>query len=571
MAIDTVKRRQFDKKIASSLHAKPLAGRVLAGRGICRRDEVQLHSKQLPSPNTLADFDTAVSLLADAVTNKNKILIVGDYDADGATSTALATHVLRSMAVDVSYLVPNRFEYGYGLSAEIVDVALQSKPDLILTVDNGVASNEGVEKAVKAGVTVVVTDHHLPPEVLPDANAIVNPNRSDCNFPAKNICGVGVIFYVMTGLCRRLQKLKWFEQHNISVPNMAAYLDLVALGTVADVVPLDRTNRILVDQGVKRIRADATRPGIKALFEVAGRRQGWCLTQDLGFFIAPRLNAAGRLADMTVGIECLLADDDKTAQRHAAELNQINSQRRAIQTGMNAEAEMQIDKLQLDGELPAALALYQPDWHEGVIGIVAGRIKERCHRPVFAFARTADGTLKGSGRSIAGIHIRDILMEIVASSPGMLKKFGGHAMAAGVTLHESDYESFAKAFNERVSLKFGGLPPTREWLTDGELEDEELNLENAELMQFLQPWGQAFEAPTFDGVFHIESVRIVGNNHSKMLIRRVDGKSKLPAMAFNRQIDNRQSDCWRAVYRLDVNHYRNTNSLQLLIEYLEPA
>ncbi len=569
--MDTVRRREFDKKIASELHARPLAGRVLAGRGIRSTDEVQLNSKQLPSPATLADFDTAVKLLTEAITQKKKILIVGDYDADGATSTALAMHVLQSIGVDASYLVPNRFEYGYGLSAEIVAVALQSAPDLILTVDNGVASNEGVEKAIQAGVTVVVTDHHLPPEELPDAHAIVNPNRSDCSFPAKNICGVGVIFYVMTGLCRNLQKIGWFEQHQIAVPNMAAYLDLVALGTVADVVPLDRTNRILVDQGVKRIRADATRPGIRALFAVAGRRQGWCLTQDLGFFIAPRLNAAGRLTDMTVGIECLLAKDEKTAQQLATELNQINSQRRAIQSGMNAEAEKQIDKLQLEGELPAALALYQPDWHEGVIGIVAGRIKERCHRPVFAFARTADGTLKGSGRSIAGIHIRDILMEIVASSPGILKKFGGHAMAAGVTLAESDFESFAEAFNERVSRKLGGVPPSREWLTDGELEDEELNLENAELMQFLQPWGQAFEAPTFDGVFHIESVRIVGNNHSKMLIRRANGKSKLPAIAFNRQIDNSQSKNWRAVYRLDVNHFRNTSSLQLLIEYLEPA
>lgn len=571
MAIDTVKRRKFNKKVASTLHATPLAGRVLAGRGLQHSDEVQLQSKQLPAPDTFADFDSAVTLLASAITNKQKILIVGDYDADGATSTALATHVLRSISADTDYLVPNRFEYGYGLSAEIVDVALKLNPDLILTVDNGIASNEGVEKAVKAGVKVVVTDHHLPPEVLPVAHAIVNPNRADCNFPSKNVCGVGVIFYVMTGLCRRLQKIGWFEKHNLGVPNMAAYLDLVALGTVADVVPFDRTNRILVDQGIKRIRADATRPGIKALFEVAGRRQGWCQTQDLGFFIAPRLNAAGRLADMTVGIECLLAEDEKKANRLAGELNQINSQRRSIQAGMNAEAEEQIDKLQLSGELPSALALYQPDWHEGVIGIVAGRIKERCHRPVFAFARSADGTLKGSGRSIPDIHIRDILMEIVASSPGILKKFGGHAMAAGVTLAESDFDAFSKAFVERVSLKLGGAPPAREWLTDGELEDSELNLENAELMQFLQPWGQAFEAPTFDGVFHIESVRIVGNNHSKMLIRRADGRSKVPAMAFNRQIDTSLSKSWRAVYRLDVNHYRNNSSLQLLIEYLEPV
>lgn len=571
MSRDTVRRREFDHQIAGCLHKQPLAGRVLAGRGLQNSREVLLRSKELPAPASMADFEVAVDLLCDAVLQQKSILIVGDYDADGATSTALASHVLRSCGAVVQYLVPNRFEYGYGLSAEIVSVALDMKPDLILTVDNGVASNDGVAKAIKAGVTVLVTDHHLPPEVLPDAHAIVNPNRIDCNFPAKNICGVGVIFYVMTGLCRRLQKHNWFEKQSLTVPNMADYLDLVALGTVADVVPLDRTNRILIDQGIKRIRADVTRPGIRALFEVAGRKQGWCMTQDLGFFIAPRLNAAGRLADMTVGIECLLAEDSSTAMALATELQNINSQRRAIQTGMNAEAESKIEQLQLDGDLPDALVLYEPDWHEGVIGIVAGKIKERCHRPVFAFARAADGTLKGSGRSIPDIHIRDMLMEVVASSPGILKKFGGHAMAAGVSLAETDLAAFTDAFVERVSLKLGGAPPKREWLTDGELEDEELNLENAELMQFLQPWGQAFEAPTFDDIFHIESVRVVGNNHSKMLIRRANGRSKLPAMAFNCQIDCTQSERWRAVYRLDVNHYKNTSSLQLLIEYLEPV
>ncbi len=571
MSGDTVKRRKFDYKIARSLHDKPLAGRVLAGRGLQNSNEVLLQSRELPPPGSMADFEVAVDLLTSAVINKQSILVVGDYDADGATSTALAIHVLRSCGVDARYLVPNRFEYGYGLSAEIVAVALDQKPDLILTVDNGVASNEGVAKAVAAGVTVVVTDHHLPPQVLPDAQAIVNPNRVDCKFPAKNICGVGVVFYVMTGLCRRLQKHSWFEKQNLKAPNMAEYLDLVALGTVADVVPLDKTNRILIDQGVKRIRADATRPGIRALFEVAGRGQQRCMTQDLGFFIAPRLNAAGRLADMTVGIECLLAEDKHTATVLAAELQQINAQRRSIQTGMNAEAEKQIDKLQLDGELPAALVLYEPDWHEGVIGIVAGRIKERCHRPVFAFARSADGTLKGSGRSIADIHIRDILMEIVASSPGILKKFGGHAMAAGVTLAETDLQAFTQAFTERVSLKLGGVPALREWLTDGELDDDELNLENAELMQFLQPWGQSFEAPMFDDVFQIESVRIVGSNHSKMLLRRTKGRNKLPAIAFNCRVDSSRSTQWRAVYRLDVNHYKNTSSLQLLVEYLEPV
>ena len=570
MSGDTVKRREFDRQIAGTLHDKPLAGRVLAARGLQNSDEILLKSRDLPAPDAMADFDKAVGLLADAVLNNQLILIVGDYDADGATSTALAVHVLRACSVNCQYLVPNRFEYGYGLSAEIVAVALEQKPDLILTVDNGIASNDGVAKAVEAGVTVVVTDHHLPPEVLPEAHAIVNPNRLDCGFTAKNVCGVGVIFYVMTGLCRRLQKLKWFEKHNRPVPNMATYLDLVALGTVADVVPLDKTNRILVDQGVKRIRADATRPGIRALFEVAGRQQSRCMTQDLGFFIAPRLNAAGRLADMTVGIECLLAEDKNSAVALASELQQINSQRRSIQAGMNAEAESQIEQLQLSGDLPPALVLYEPQWHEGVIGIVAGRIKERCHRPVFAFARSTDGTLKGSGRSIADVHIRDTLMDIVASSPGILKKFGGHAMAAGASLAESDLPAFTDAFIECVSQRLGGTSPQREWLTDGELDDKELCLENAELMQFLQPWGQSFEAPTFDDIFCIESVRIVGNNHSKMLIRRSNGRSKLPAIAFNRQIDCTRSERWRVVYRLDVNHYKNTTSLQLLIDYLEP-
>ncbi len=572
MQKDKVKRRSFDQTIACALHEKPLAGRVLAGRGLQHADEVLLQNNQLPTPGALADYKQAVSLLSDAVTQNKKIIIVGDYDADGATSTALATHVLRAAGANVSYLVPNRFEFGYGLSPKIVEVALKDSPDLILTVDNGIASIEGVQAAVAAGVTVVVTDHHLPPEVLPQADAIVNPNRVDCQFPSKNICGVGVIFYVMVGLVRKLTNEKWFEQHNLTLPNMADYLDLVALGTVADVVPFDRANRILVDQGVKRIRADRTRPGIRALFTVAAKRQGWCQTQDLGFFIAPRLNAAGRLADMTVGIECLLATSDSEALAYATELNQINSARRSIQAGMSKEADEQVAALvdQLGGELPAALALYNPNWHEGVVGIVAGKIKERCHRPVFAFAKSEDGTLKGSGRSIAGVHIRDILVEIVASNPGMLKKFGGHAMAAGLSLQESDFDAFSKAFAERVAIKLDGKPPTREWLTDGELDDEEMCLENAELMQFLQPWGQSFEAPQFDDVFHIESVKLVGNAHSKMIIRRSNGQLKVPAIAFNRQIEADKNQRFRAVYRLDVNHYRNASSLQLLIEYLEP-
>ncbi len=571
MSIDKVRRRSFDPQIAETLHDKPLAGRVLAARGIQHSKEVVLPSSELPPPDKMADFATAVDLLSQAVQHKQSILIVGDYDADGATSTALAMLVLRACNADANYLVPNRFEYGYGLSAEIVAVALESKPDVILTVDNGIASHEGVAKAVQAGVTVVVTDHHLPPEVLPQAHAMVNPNRNDCVFPSKHLCGVGVIFYVMTGLCRRLQQTAWFESQNLPLPNMASYLDLVALGTVADVVPLDKTNRILVDQGVKRIRADATRPGIRALFAVAGRKQHNCMTQDLGFFIAPRLNAAGRLADMTVGVECLLATDIERATELAAELQRINSARRAIQDDMNAEAELQIEKLQLNGELPAALVMYEPAWHEGVIGIVAGKIKERFHRPVFAFAQTADGSLKGSGRSIAEVHIRDVLMEVAAARPDMLHKFGGHAMAAGLSLQTDLLQAFTDAVVATVTSKLGGDAPQREWLTDGALEDEELNLENAQLMQFLQPWGQSFEAPSFDDVFCIESVRIVGNNHSKMLLRRPNSRQKLPAIAFNRLIDSSQSEQWHAVYQLDVNDYNNSRSLQLVVQYIAPV
>lgn len=588
---ERVVRRKIDLQLAENLHKNPLAGRLLAGRGLQHVDEVLLQTSQLPKPDQLADFSTAVNLLAVSVQKQHSIVVIGDYDADGATSTALAVHVLRKSGAQVSYLVPNRFEFGYGLSPEVVAVALQEKPDLILTTDNGVASNEGVLKAKEAGVTVVVTDHHLPPEVLPEADAIVNPNRKDCNFPSKNICGVGVIFYVMAGLCRSLQSAGWYEQQNLTMPHMPAYLDLVALGTVADVVPLDRTNRVLVDQGVRRIRADETRAGIRALFRVAGRQQPVCMTQDLGFFIAPRLNAAGRLADMTTGIECLLADDTNVALDLATELNTINTQRRSIQSGMNEEAERQVGELisQYDGNPPSAISLYHPDWHEGVIGIVAGRIKERCHRPVFAFAKSADGTLKGSGRSIDGVHIRDILMDMVAVRPDLLKKFGGHAMAAGVTLNgitpndvsqsgvsqndemaDNNFDAFSQLFNERVAIKLDGVPPAREWLTDGELDDGELCLENAELIRYLQPWGQMFPAPLFDDVFQIESSRILRNAHSRLVLRRCKGRRKLAAIAFNRVVETDNSQTWRIVYRLDVNHYRESKSLQLLVEHLEP-
>lgn len=573
MTLDHIRRRTFEPSVASRLHEHPLIGRILAGRGITHSDELALQLKHLPAPAHMRDFDRAVELLAEAVTSAKKILIVGDYDADGATSTALACHALRSLGATVEYLVPSRFKYGYGLSAAIVEVALQRKPQVLLTVDNGIASVSGVEAARQANLSVVVTDHHLPPEQLPAADALVNPNRLDCQFPGKNLCGVGVIFYVMSGLCRALQRCGWLESKNLDMPKMADYLDLVAVGTVSDVVPLDQFNRILVEQGLRRIRAGQARPGVLALFEVAGRQHRYATADDLGFIVGPRLNAAGRLDDMSIGVDCLLADNIGMALPAARELDQLNRSRRQIESGMRADAEAQVEAV-LDaqsGTLPQALVLYQPDWHEGVIGIVAGRIKEQCHRPVFAFAKSADGTLKGSGRSVAGVHIRDILMAIVAGQPDLLSKFGGHAMAAGATLKEANLESFRQAFIAEVDRVLNGNTLQREWLTDGALDDQEMSLANASLVKYFQPWGQAFPYPCFDDDFEIRDVRMVGNGHSRLLLRRVGGKREVPAIVFNRVIEVGDQKVWRVVYRLDVNRYRNIDSLQLMVNYMAPA
>ncbi len=568
---DVVKRRSYDASIVADLHSQSLVGRILAGRGVLSKDDLGLSLDRLLLPGSMQDFDTATELLSDAVISGKKILIVGDYDADGATSTALACHFLTAVGAEVSYLVPNRFEFGYGLSAAIVEVALIEKPDLILTVDNGIASNDGVEVAKQAGVSVLVTDHHLPPEVLPGADAIVNPNRKDCDFSSKHICGVGVIFYVMTGVCRRLQQNGWLAEKNIDTPRMADYLDLVAVGTVADVVALDQNNRIMVEQGLRRIRAGVARPGILALFEVAGRGYPQATSADLGFIVGPRLNAAGRLTDISVGIECLLAEDIQTALPIARSLDELNRKRRQIETGMRAEGFEQVENLieHQSGELPCALALYKPDWHEGVIGIVAGRIKEKCHRPVFAFARSADGYLKGSGRSIAGIHIRDILVAMVAADPGLLTKFGGHAMAAGLSLPETHLPKFKTAFEAEVSRVLKGQLPTREWLTDGSIDDADMNLQNAGLIKYLQPWGQAFPAPLFDDIFTIKTAQEIGTGHSRLMLRRVNGNRDVPAVAFNRRLQASPEQRWRMVFRLDINQYRDRETLQLVIEHVQ--
>lgn len=567
---ETVRRREYDQKTASVLHQQSLIGRILAARGIADAHELELGLDALLPPFALADFDRAVEILSDAVHSGRRILIVGDYDADGATSTALACHVLRTMGAVVDYLVPNRFEYGYGLSPAIVDVAMERSPDLILTVDNGISSHSGVDRAKAAGVTVVVTDHHLPPQRLPSADAIVNPNRTDCSFSSKNLCGVGVVFYVMVGLCRELQRQGYLQTDQI--PRMADYLDLVALGTVADVVPLDRNNRILIEQGLRRIRAGVTRPGILALFSVASRDHRQATSTDIGFVVGPRLNAAGRLDDMSIGIECLLAEDTPSALALAKRLDEFNRKRRQIESGMRKEGQTQVEQVcsRQQGTLPYALTVYDAHWHEGVIGILASRLKEQCHRPVFAFAQTAEGMLKGSGRSIAGIHIRDVLMAMVAEHPGLLTKFGGHAMAAGVSLPMENLELFSEAFNLRVRALLDGQFPQREWLTDGALDATEMTLENAVTMKYLQPWGQAFPAPLFDDVFEITNAQPVGNGHSRLRVCQPGSQRQLPAVAFNCQVDAQQASRWHIVYRLDVNTFKNRDSLQLVVEHLTP-
>ena len=566
---EPIRRRQIDTSVAEGLHSDTLVAKILAGRGLTSNTELELSLQGLLRPAGLKGLDTAVELLAAAVQQKSRILIVGDYDADGATSTTLAMDVLRRLGASVSYLVPNRFEYGYGLSAAIVEVAQQQSPDLILTVDNGIASNEGVKVAKDAGITVVVTDHHLPPEQLPNADAVVNPNQPGCEFGSKNLCGVGVIFYVMTALCRHLKNTGTIEQ----VLPMADYLDLVALGTVADVVALDRNNRILIEQGLRRIRAGVARPGVLALFEVAARNHRNATTDDLGFMIGPRLNAAGRLDDMSIGIECLLAPTMAQALPGARALDDFNRKRRQIESGMRNEGFAQVEEVIAgqQGEMPCALSVYRPDWHEGVIGILASRLKEHCHRPVFAFAKTADGTLKGSGRSVPGIHIRDVLSAMVAEQPGLLSKFGGHAMAAGVSLDEQHLNTFATAFNRRVEQILDGRILQREWLTDGALNETDMTLDKAELIKYLQPWGQSFPPPLFDDIFEISNVQPIGAAHMRLKLRCVNGRRELPAVAFNRRVEAQANERWHVVYRLDVNTYKNTRSLQLVVEHLALA
>lgn len=571
--------RQRDVISPSGLSQLPsVLARVYAGRGVGSAEDLDLSFSQLLSPRTLKGADAAARRLHRALEREEQILIVGDFDADGATSTALAMHALRACGgKKLGFLVPNRFEFGYGLTPEIVALACQSsirvsEPCVIVTVDNGISSIDGVAAANAAGIDVIVTDHHLPGEVLPDAAVIVNPNQPGCAFESKSLAGVGVMFYVLISLRARLRDKDWFAQRGLPELRLADYLDLVALGTVADVVPLDRNNRVLVRGGLERIRAGHMRPGIAALLEVAGRDATQVAATDLGFAVGPRLNAAGRLDDMSLGIDCLLAENHNQARQLASTLDGMNRERQLIERGMQEEALAILARSALSFEKrPPAYVLYESGWHQGVVGIVASRIKDRFHRPVIAFADVGDGELKGSGRSIAGLHLRDVLDVVATRNPGLITRFGGHAMAAGLSLRLSDLDAFSEAFVQAVEAT-GASDAQAVIETDGELADTEFSLELAESLRFAGPWGQHFPEPLFEGEFELVSQRVVGERHLKLVVRHISSSRTLDAIAFGIDLEhwpNASASKAHLVYKLDINQFRGEAKLQLLVDQIE--
>ena len=548
-----------------------LLTRLYAARGVQSQAELDKRLARLIPYQQLKGIEAAVDLLVQALDQRQRILIVGDFDADGATASTVGMLGLRLLgAAHVDYLVPNRFEYGYGLTPEIVEVALTREPQLLITVDNGISSVEGVAAAKKAGLKVLVTDHHLPGTELPAADAIVNPNQPGCAFPSKALAGVGVIFYVLIALRARLNSLGRYEHSQ--APNIAELLDLVALGSVADVVPLDANNRILVHQGLERIRAGRARPGLKAILEVAKRDHTRITSTDLGFILGPRLNAAGRLDDMSLGIECLLTDDANAARAMAAQLDEMNQDRKSIEQGMQREALAQLKELPVDS-MPFGLCLFDPDWHQGVIGILASRLKERYFRPTFAFADAGDGLLKGSGRSVPGFHIRDALSVVAAQHPDLIAKYGGHAMAVGLTLPVANFEQFSQAFDAEVRRQLREEDLTGRLLSDGSLTVEEFHLELARALRNAGPWGQHFPEPLFHGVFELVEQRIVGERHLKVVLKTECGSVKLDGIAFgiDRDVWPNPTIRWvELAYKLDLNEFRGNETVQLMIAHIEP-
>lgn len=570
-----LRRREVDETADLPAELPPLLRRLYASRGVRSAQELERSVKGMLPWQQLSGVEKAVEILYNAFREGTRIIVVGDFDADGATSTALSVLAMRSLGCsNIDYLVPNRFEDGYGLSPEVVDQAHARGAQLIVTVDNGISSHAGVEHARSLGIPVIVTDHHLPGDTLPAAEAIINPNLRDCNFPSKSLAGVGVAFYLMLALRTFLRDKGWFDARGIPAPNLAELLDLVALGTVADVVPLDANNRILTWQGLSRIRAGKCRPGIKALLEIANRDPQKLAASDLGFALGPRLNAAGRLDDMSVGVALLLCDNIGEARVLANELDALNQTRKEIEQGMQAEALTLCQQLERSADtLPGGLAMYHPQWHQGVVGILASRIKERFHRPVIAFAPTGDGTLKGSGRSIQGLHMRDALERLDTLYPGLILKFGGHAMAAGLSLEEARFEEFQQRFGELVTEWLDPALLQGEVVSDGPLAAAEMSMEVAQMLRDAGPWGQMFPEPLFDGRFRLLQQRLVGERHLKVMVEPVDGGPLLDGIAFNVDTSIWPDNGVREVqlaYKLDINEFRGNRSLQLIIDHLWP-
>lgn len=560
-------RREPQCALLSSVE-HPVLRRVYAHRGVADAAQLSRGLADLLPPGQLPDLGLASRRIADAIVNGERILIVGDFDADGATSVALCQLLLTAMgARDVEFLVPNRFEFGYGLSEAIVDLAAQQNPAVIVTVDNGVSSVAGVARANSHGIDVIVTDHHLPGAQRPDALALVNPNLPESTFASKAMAGVGVAYYVMGAVRAELRERGWFEGRD--QPNLAHYLDLVALGTVADVVPLDANNRRLVHQGVERMRAGFCRPGIRALAEVGKRQLATLTAQDLGFALGPRLNAAGRLEDMAIGIKCLLADDLGEARRLASALDELNRTRRQLERDMVGDAQLLLAENQAQTDR-VALSVYHESFHQGVVGIVAGRLRERFHKPVIAFADAGDGApgeIKGSARSIEGLHIRDVLDAMATSHPGLLLKFGGHAMAAGLSIRRAHLQRFGVVFDKTVRALVDPDALRARTYSDGELDVTDLTLDTAQVLRAAGPWGNRFPAPCFDGEFELVSQRVVGEFHLKLVVK-LDGRV-LDAIAFRQP--PLPAECQRVhlAYTLDVNDYGQWPTLQLMVEYIE--
>jgi len=550
----------------------PLLQRIYVQRGVTCPEQLNYSLAALIPPAKLGGTAEAAELIHQVMADKGRILIVADFDADGATSCALAVRSLEAMgATQVAYMVPNRFTDGYGLTAEIARKALALQPDLVVTVDNGISSLQGVALLRSRGVKVLVTDHHLAGDELPDANVIVNPNSPDESFPSKHLAGVGVVFYVMLALRARLREQGWFKSNGLTEPKLANFLDLVALGTVADVVQLDYNNRILVQQGLARIRAGRCCRLIREILVKSGRALARVAASDLGFVVGPRLNAAGRLDDMSVGIAALLSDSDARAAETAVLLDRLNVERKQIEQEMKQQALDHLESLELGEQLPFGLCVYQEGWHQGVIGILASRVKERYQRPVIAFADADEETLKGSARSIEGLHIRDALASIAVARPELLSKFGGHAMAAGLTLEKKHYQAFSRCFNEVVEAQLKGQSLTGKLLSDGGLDASELDLTMAELLSRAGPWGQGFREPLFDDRFEVLQQRVVGDGHAKMTLRRADCADRLEAIAFNQAhtLPDKTGVPIHAAYRLAVNEFRGARTLQLMIEYFQ--